>query len=85
MTDGTRDWFKFAPLARRAVQAEFGGGEVTGDGGALRLRQVDRRIGLLDGVAARLIDPRDPRKLKHDVASVARASGCSGCVSARRS
>lgn len=72
MTDCTRDWFEFAPLGRRAVQAEFRGGEVSSDGGALLLREVDRRFGLLDRVAARLIDPRSPGKVRHDVASVLR-------------
>lgn len=72
MTDCTRDGFEFAPLGRRKVQAEFSGGEVSSDGGALLLRQVDRRIGLLDRVASRLIDPRAPFKVKHDVASVLR-------------
>lgn len=72
MTDCTRDGFEFAPLGRRKVAVEFSGGEVSSDGGALLLRQVDRRIGLLDRVASRLIDPRAPFKVKHDVASVLR-------------
>jgi len=59
-------------LGRRKVEAEFSGGEVSSDGGALLLREVDRRIGLLDRVARGLIDPREPGKVKHDVASVLR-------------
>jgi hypothetical protein len=57
----------FASLGRRKVQADFDGGTLTTDAGALLLRQVDRRIGLLDALTACMVDPRDPAKITHDL------------------
>jgi hypothetical protein len=44
------------------VEVKLGGGEVTGDAGVWLLRQVDCRLGLLETVAGRLSDPRDPSR-----------------------
>ena len=38
----------FSSLGRRRVVADFGGGDITGDGGALLLREVDRHLGLIE-------------------------------------
>lgn len=53
-------------LRRREVAVDFEGGRLTSDGGLLVLREVDRRIGLLDAVNAAIPDPRDPRYTIHD-------------------
>jgi hypothetical protein len=47
------------------VEARFDGGEVTSNGGALLLRQADRRLGLTAAVAGRLRDDRQPGKVRH--------------------
>jgi len=72
MTNCTQTAIEFPPLKRRQVQAEFSGGDVTSDGGALLLRQVDHRIGLTAAVDAALNDPRDLRYVQHDQISLLR-------------
>jgi DDE family transposase len=49
----------------RKVRAVFDADPISSDGGALLLRQVDRRFGLLESLAAALPDPRDPRYVEH--------------------
>ena len=47
------------------MEADFEGGRLTADGGLLLLREVDRRLGLLDAIDAVIPDPRDPRYIIH--------------------
>jgi hypothetical protein len=55
----------FANLDSRRLEADFSGGALTTDAGALLLREVDRRLGLLDALDHALPDPRDPERLEH--------------------
>jgi len=55
----------FARLGSRRVEAQFNAGALTTDAGALLLREVDRRLGLLDALNAALADPRDPSRTEH--------------------
>jgi hypothetical protein len=66
MTECNRKPFVFSSVSRRKIQADFCGGTLTSDGGGLLLREVDRRIGLIDQLADCLTDPRDPAKIEHD-------------------
>ena len=66
MTECTRTPLLFSSLGRKKIVADFAGGELTSDGGLVLLREVDRRIGLIDAVCAALHDPRDPELIKHD-------------------
>lgn len=59
--------FKFSPLFRRAVEAQFSGGHITSDAGVLLLREVDRRIQLSTTLAKRLSDDRQPGKVQHSL------------------
>jgi hypothetical protein len=65
-TDCNRDAIGFAPLGRRQVLAQFDGGAITSDAGALLLREVARRMRLFERLAAVIPDPRDPSKIEHD-------------------
>ena len=49
-TDCNKPTVQFTSLARRQVLAEFDAGAISSDGGVLLLREVDRRINLLDRV-----------------------------------
>ena len=65
MTNCTQAAFDFPALKRRRVQTEFSGGDITSDGGVLLLREIDRRLGLLQAVDVAIPDPRDPRYIAH--------------------
>lgn len=63
---------EFPRCKRRTVEAHFGGGSVSSDGGVLLLRQADRRLALTAGVAAALGDERRRASCQHDVRSLLR-------------
>lgn len=65
MPDCTDGKLAFGRLGRRVVEANFQGGALSSDGGMMLLRQVDRRLGLSQAVAAVLHDPRDPTRILH--------------------
>jgi hypothetical protein len=56
----------FSSLNRKKLAADFQGGDLTSDGGLPLLREVDRRIGLIDQLSAAIRDPRDPERIEHD-------------------
>jgi len=55
----------FSSLGRRQVQADFAGGAITSDAGALLLREVDRKLGLIDALCDVIPDPRNPTLITH--------------------
>ncbi len=55
----------FPRCKSREITASFDGGEITSDGGALLLRQLDREMGLTRTIARRLDDPRLSRRCRH--------------------
>ena len=55
----------FPRVHRRKVEVDFSGGEVTSDGGAVLLRQVDRKIGLTAAMDVVLVDPRVQGRCEH--------------------
>src|SRR5918994_2949552 len=57
----------FARLDRRDLVADFGGGAITSDAGALLLGATDRAIGLVDRFAACFSDGRDPGRVAHEL------------------
>jgi hypothetical protein len=57
----------FQGLGRRDVVADFDGGTITTDGGALLLREIDLRNGILDAFAACFDDYRDQRFVDHGI------------------
>ena len=48
------------------VVADFKGGDLTSDGGLGLLREVDRKIGLIDAFDRAIHDPRRPWLIEHD-------------------
>ncbi|EWH03931.1 hypothetical protein Q427_00720 [Halomonas sp. BC04] len=49
----------------RQITASFDGGEITSEGGALLLRQLDREMGLTRAIARRLDDARVSHRCQH--------------------
>ena len=66
-TQCTTKPLEFEPHGRRRVVADFDGGPITSDAGALLLLRVDRRLSLSDQVAACFTDHRDPRRIRHSL------------------
>ena len=57
---------------RRQIVADFDGGTITSDGGALLLSQVDRHLGLCRRLADAFVDARDPERIEHSVEELIR-------------
>ena len=66
-TQCTQIEFEFGKHYRRRVTARFDGGTISSDGGAILLREVDRRMKLLDRLAACFRDHRDAERSEHRV------------------
>ncbi len=65
MTECIRSPLLFSSLGSRRLQADFSGGSLTSDAGALLLREADRRLGLLDALDRAIPDPRHPDLITH--------------------
>jgi len=65
MTECNTTSLQFGRLGRRDIVADFEGGTLTSDAGALLLQQVDQRLGLIDSIDHCIPDPRDPRYVIH--------------------
>jgi hypothetical protein len=66
MTDCNRKTLDFSSRGSKTVHADFQGGRLTTDGGALILGELADQIGLFDALDAAIPDPRDPRFIIHD-------------------
>ena len=66
MTDCIKTTIEFSSLKRKKVQADFDGGHITSDAGAVLLREVDRRIGLIEAITGCIPDPRKAERIVHD-------------------
>ncbi len=67
VTECTQSSLSFAKHVRRQVTAQFDGGMISSDGGAVLLREVDRRINLRPRLADCFEDHRDPKFIEHQV------------------
>ncbi len=66
-TECNTAYLDFPMLGRREVLADFSGGDITSDGGALLLREVERITGIIRQFAACFTDHRDPDRIEHTV------------------
>lgn len=66
-TECNPEQLEFHALGRRDVIGRFDGGRITSDGGGLLLREVDKRLGLLDRLAGCFSDYRNPLSVEHSV------------------
>ena len=69
-TQCSAEALSFAPVAGRAVVADFDGGAITSDAGALLLGATDRAIRLVERFAACFRDGRDTARTEHNVATL---------------
>src|SRR3954469_3197542 len=67
MTECTQSRLPFANHGSREVVAEFSGGMMTSDSGALLLRETDRRMKVLARFSQCFLDRRNPALVQHPV------------------
>ena len=66
-TDTVTQTVLFPDLCDRPVMAAFDQAHSSSDGGAVLLKAADRRLGLIDGLAATLTDRRAPPRVQHSL------------------
>jgi hypothetical protein len=67
MTECKPKPIEYHALGSREVVANFGGGDITSDGGGMMLREVETRTGILKKFAACFVDYRRPEAIEHPV------------------
>jgi len=67
MTECNQISFRFAPHFSRKVQADFAGGQISSDGGALLLRETERCVDVIGRFTACFRDQRHPSFITHEV------------------
>jgi hypothetical protein len=67
MTECSELRFAFATEGRREMVAEFSGGRISSDGGALLLRETDQKMKMLSRFSRCFLDGRDPDLIEHSV------------------
>ena len=67
MTECKDQSWLFQDLGNRKVEVDFGGGYLSGDGGGLILRELERHNGLLEDLSGCFVDYRDQRYVEHSV------------------
>jgi Transposase DDE domain group 1 len=65
MTECNQSSFGFEACGKREIVARFDGGTISSDGGALLLRQTDRRLNLLPRLAECFLDGRKQKQVQH--------------------
>ena len=73
MTDLTQILFSFPVVRSKKVTCAFDGGAITSNAGVLLLAQAERRLGIVDRIAALIPDGRDPSRVLHSVSDIFRA------------
>jgi hypothetical protein len=72
MVDATPLLPGLSPVRGKTVVARFDGGRLSSEGGLLALREIERRLGVADRLAACLNDPRAPERVQHRLAEIIR-------------
>jgi hypothetical protein len=65
--------FSLPSICQKKVTAAFDGGLISSDGGVLLLAGADKRLGLVDTMAAIIPDHRDPTQITHAMSDILRA------------
>ena len=67
MTECNQSGFGFEACGAREIVARFDGGTISSDGGALLLRETDKRLNLLPRLAECFLDGREAERIEHSV------------------
>lgn len=66
-----QEWL-FEPSFNRAVKVQASDARITSDGGFLLLREADHRLGLIESLAQRLVDPRRQDLIRYQLVELLR-------------
>ena len=66
-TDCNSQQMIFQDLGRKKVEADFNGGTITSDGGAVLLREINQQYNITQEFANCFTDYRNPKKIEHTV------------------
>jgi len=69
-TQCTPEQMEFHAFGRREVVGNFDGGRISSDGGAMLLRETEKRTGILARLAEQFTDYRDPVRTDHSVSEL---------------
>ena len=72
MEEGTGILPGLPAVAGKPVHVAFDGGRLTSDGGILLLAAIEQRLKIADRLAACIEDPRDPDRVRHELAEMIR-------------
>ena len=61
-----------SPVGGKRIVARFDGAHLSSDGGLLALREVERRVGIGQRLAACICDPRTPERVRHGLDEIIR-------------
>ena len=67
MTQNTKEKMLFKAISHKKIVADFNGGDVSSDAGLLFLREIEKKIGIIDRIASVLNDPRHQGYIEHDL------------------
>ncbi len=62
-----------SPVETKVLTATFDAGRLSSDGGLIVLREIEMRLGLAETITSPLGDDRDPTRVRHSYAEMARA------------
>jgi len=62
----------FRPTFQGALKIRGMDERLTSDGGAILLREADHRLGLVESLAGKLFDPRNPEKIRYELGELLR-------------
>jgi hypothetical protein len=62
-----------SPVATKSLTATFDAGRLSSDGGLIVLREIEMRLRLAETITGPLHDARDPARVRHSYADMARA------------
>jgi hypothetical protein len=60
----------FSPISHKKVEADFEGGEITSNAGALLLRETEKQVGIISAIAFAVRDIRDLRYVDHSISDI---------------
>ena len=72
VTKWNHETLSFSRCRRRGVRADFSGGPISSNEGALLLREADRHLWMTEGVVRAVGDRRQCGKIRHDVVTMVR-------------